>query len=607
MRQMTLREVLDMPEQEKKDQMDSSLKASLKMMQWNSCGYSSMKRDELGHFADDRHIEVICLAELGGWWDVPPPPPPGFILAGHCDKGRQSCIFVRKGLDYEPIELEAPNDDENDILFNAIQVGTVPPLTVVNIYIRPTTTSLKRRAFFQLLLDQLQGTDFLLTGDWNDCSKTFSLLNNKSKSPLDKLMTDYHLHVVNDDSVTFPCSQSTLDVAVASEKVECAWTTFQELSSDHNPCTMEVLSHSITPSQYKESGFYELRNDWPKLVRRVHEFCLDWNSAWPSAALPALVKEIKQAQRQRPIGRNKCTWWSPAMKQLKRQRNLARKQGNWDRYRKLKGALRRMYRKGKRKDRERTIKNIATADHPWKLLYKLRPDLKRRSHQPQKPALPSRSKANDIAASFSAVLNDPTTSSAEAELEYSQCLSSLETSAETWRYDQITPTEVFTAAKRANTNSTPGVDRISAKVWNRLVEDDLFLHFLTKQFNLLFRGGDYPDFFKESIVVHVLKESGGFRPISLLSCLGKIYDRVLTERIYREWCPRKEQFGCRKGHSAQDALALLLHQSSMAHVSNQCFGALFLDFSKAYDRVCHSRLIMKLHRYGLSSASASYQ
>ena len=133
-----------------------------------------------------------------------------------------------------------------------------------------------------------------------------------------------------------------------------------------------------------------------------------------------------------------------------------------------------------------------------------------------------------------------------------------------------------------------------------MVEDQLILEFITKQFNGILRTGMFPASFKQSLIHPVPKDSGGFPPISLLSCLGKMYDRILTNRIYEEWQPRREQFGCRTGHTTQDATARFFHYSSLAHATGNRFGALFLDFSKAYDRVPHDRLIAKLNTYGLN-------
>ena len=57
-------------------------------------------------------------------------------------------------------------------------------------------------------------------------------------------------------------------------------------------------------------------------------------------------------------------------------------------------------------------------------------------------------------------------------------------------------------------------------------------------FNSLFKNGICPQQWREAIIIPLLKalksasELGSFRPISLTSCVGKLYERILADRIY---------------------------------------------------------------------------
>ena len=42
-----------------------------------------------------------------------------------------------------------------------------------------------------------------------------------------------------------------------------------------------------------------------------------------------------------------------------------------------------------------------------------------------------------------------------------------------------------------------------------------------------------------------------------------------------------------------------MHRSALAYLNAQYFGVLFLDFRKAYDLVCHKKLILELNRIGV--------
>ena len=96
--------------------------------------------------------------------------------------------------------------------------------------------------------------------------------------------------------------------------------------------------------------------------------------------------------------------------------------------------------------------------------------------------------------------------------------------------------------------------------------------------------------------------NAGFRPISLLSCPAKICERILATKISREvenYIPRN-QCGCRSQLGTEHCLIRVMHASAMACNSNLHFGALLVDFSKAYDRVVHSTLLQKMSNLSIS-------
>lgn len=59
------------------------------------------------------------------------------------------------------------------------------------------------------------------------------------------------------------------------------------------------------------------------------------------------------------------------------------------------------------------------------------------------------------------------------------------------------------------------------------------------------------------------------------------------------------QHGFRKDHSCETQLALFIHDIHLNLDSNIPTDALFLDFEKAFDKVPHSRLLLKLSRLNI--------
>ena len=89
-----------------------------------------------------------------------------------------------------------------------------------------------------------------------------------------------------------------------------------------------------------------------------------------------------------------------------------------------------------------------------------------------------------------------------------------------------------------------------------------------------------------------------YRPISLLCCLSKVFEAIMTKRLV-SWAENTdklptEQSGFRKHHSTNDKLFELTQAVYQAQRLSRRVGALFLDIEKAFDRVWHDDLHYEL-------------
>ena len=112
-------------------------------------------------------------------------------------------------------------------------------------------------------------------------------------------------------------------------------------------------------------------------------------------------------------------------------------------------------------------------------------------------------------------------------------------------------------------------------------------------FNVCFREGTVPLEWKSACVVPLYKgkgdkfECGSFRGISLLSVVGKVYGRVLIERIRcgTESMVGEEQSGFRRGRGCMDQVFVVRQVcEKYLRKGKEVFWA-FMDLEKAYDRV----------------------
>ena len=98
-----------------------------------------------------------------------------------------------------------------------------------------------------------------------------------------------------------------------------------------------------------------------------------------------------------------------------------------------------------------------------------------------------------------------------------------------------------------------------------------------------------------------------YRPISLLPILSKIFERIIFESLYDYFTRNNLLVSCQSGFIKGDSCVSQLldiihsiHKNLDANPSIDTRGV-FLDMSKAFDKVWHEGLIFKLRSYGIES------
>ena len=173
----------------------------------------------------------------------------------------------------------------------------------------------------------------------------------------------------------------------------------------------------------------------------------------------------------------------------------------------------------------------------------------------------------------------------------------------------LTPTNENEVIKHINSlknNYSSGIDRISSVVIKTLHK--YIIKPLVHIINLIFKSGLIPSQFKVSVVTPIHKAGdknsiGNYRPISVISNLGKIFEKCLKVRLVDYFSVNnflsKNQFGFMKGFSTSDAMYKLIDVlTSGLNEGKKCI-ALFLDLAKAFDTVSHPLLLQILGGYGV--------
>ena len=128
-------------------------------------------------------------------------------------------------------------------------------------------------------------------------------------------------------------------------------------------------------------------------------------------------------------------------------------------------------------------------------------------------------------------------------------------------------------------------------------------------YNHSLQNGSFPTRWKEAHVTAIFKKDdrqhkANYRPISLLSCVGKAFERLIFNRIYK-YCVEHNiltstNSGSKPSDSAVNQLVALVNKIYQGLDDHKEVMMIFLDVSKAFDKVWHRGLLHKLKCYGIS-------
>jgi hypothetical protein len=128
--------------------------------------------------------------------------------------------------------------------------------------------------------------------------------------------------------------------------------------------------------------------------------------------------------------------------------------------------------------------------------------------------------------------------------------------------------------------------------------------------------GSLPNQWRSAIITPTFKGKGNradpssYRPISLTCVASKIMERIikshLTEHLAVQNLISVHQHGFLKNKSTETQLLECFNDFTKEVDSKGCMDVVYLDISKAFDTVCHSKLLYKLTRYGIAGHLLSW-
>ena len=173
---------------------------------------------------------------------------------------------------------------------------------------------------------------------------------------------------------------------------------------------------------------------------------------------------------------------------------------------------------------------------------------------------------------------------------------------------ELSENEVIDILKSLDTSKSSGPDFISPKMLK--IGASELANPLCKLFNTSLNCCKFPSSWKKANITPVYKKGNkdsvsNYRPISLLSCVGKVMERCVYKHLHNFMRDNdiitKFQSGFTKGDSTTNQLTNTYNTFASALDNGKEIRVVFFDISKAFDRVWHKGLIYKLKKIGIKS------
>ncbi|GFW41674.1 probable RNA-directed DNA polymerase from transposon X-element [Trichonephila clavipes] len=531
-----------------------------------------------------------------------------------------TAIYCKNEIVHHRVPL--PNLQGMDATAVQIKINNFPPINVVSAYVR-------RRAGHSFPVEDFKkifnsGSNCIIAGDYNAAHVSWhNAKSTRFGQALHKLIRDLRgAKLVAPQTATHLQSRqrfgSVIDLAVFKHiPFNHSVRVINDLSSDHYPVILEInLNTSIIKNpEHLSTNWYNFKFALNKKPLPTVELTSNDNI---ELAISELNQNFTEAfvEASKPKFNNAPKILSPEIKFKIYQRNRLRK--FWQRtrcpsiysqFRTLSREIAKDIQAYSRVQWEKHIEALSPVDNTlWRKSSLLRKPFQ--SIPPLKGALGSIAitpieKAEVIADSLQVQFEPNHVAGRELfDQRIHDEVTNFINTPHVQEIEPTTPTEVLSYVQRLKPRKSPGLDQIS----NRMIKNLplKFLLFITLLINQLFKNNYFPNSWKTAVVIPILKPDkdsalpSNYRPISLLSCLSKVYEFVLLQRLNQHCAAFNfiipQQCGFRPKCSTVHQLLRVTELIHSGFAKHEATGILFLDIAKAFDKIWHDGLLIKLIR-----------
>ncbi|MES9973890.1 MAG: reverse transcriptase family protein, partial [Candidatus Thiodiazotropha sp.] len=610
------------------------IRRNLQIVQWNANGILR-ELPLLEDYLERHRVDIACVQETKLLPRDQTPHLKQFTavrqdrqIQGEA-RGGGLLIYVRKDIPYKVVQRHQQSNAAFEQL--SLDIPTVTdPIRISNWYLPPANSPYLRRMEFveQDLTFDITSNE-IVCADLNAHDPTWDCIarSDERGELIAETIMDINGTILNDSQPTRQDpgtgKLSSPDITFTHETLmcKCDWTPGDFLSSDHRPILITIAIPAVKLKCEKRLVWDWKNGNMEHFTRRVDEIVAgsEWEEMKNAKILyDTICTAILQAARthigMKAIGMAGECWRTKEIDQMEKQRDLLRETEGIQsaNYQQTDAELKAAVKDRKKEIWHRQIVTKQGTHKMWSLYRSLtatsRPDTMKIITDDGQDYVSSRQKANAFARAYQTVSTIKLT---KEDRNIKKLLNkNLRQDYLVTEADQLfTVQEVKSAINGLNPAKSPGPDNIHPRFLHHL--GPISLTALTKMYNISWLQTQIPQEWRVADIRPIPKAGkdanklDSYRPISLTSTVGKVMERLVTNRLRyiteSEKLLSENQAGFRHGRSTEDQLIRLSQSISDGFQSTPMKRTVLalLDYSKAYDRVWRDALLLKLNHKGV--------
>ena len=538
-----------------------------------------------------------------------PPSNPGVRRCG-------VCTYIKNDIPHRQLSFTS----QFDILPIEITTSTTS-ITIVNFYRPPHENITTFLSSLTSLLNTIT-TPVLLCGDINAHHPLWEKHCRERHTEgrvVHTFLNNQNMIILNNGTHTLPAKQlthrnTTPDITATSPSLapSCSWTTSDDsFFSDHLPIHITIGQHIAPLSSFPR---WNLKHaDWHSFTSyieaRMHPDITI--NQFTEIMLDAATQHIPQTRTFHNKPRA-APWWNDECRNMVKYRNTLKNRFHKHKtqdtlllYKKAKAECRKVIKKAKREswaDFISTFNRYTPLSHLWKIFKAFKG--RRTTTQKALSITIADKHITHPQEIVDTLANQYSDISSQLPNPIPSLLSHTEDSANSLDYNKPFTLSELQFAIQSTGNTSTGPDHIHYSFFKHLGPHAL--QTLLNSLNTVFSLHTYPNTWFHAHIIPIPKpnkdhtQADNYRPISLTSCMHKIFERIIKSRLLYYMQSHNilslNQSGFLPARSTIDNLTHLTADIKLAFARKQYTAAVFLDLKHAYDTLNISTLLNHLHK-----------